>query len=232
MSSFRVLDASLPVGDDANWYRLDVPFRALLDRLAPPATRAWLEPQLDRMGALAPSYIAPRAALCDKQTPVLRQYDRFGERTIDTCEYPPAYHEMERVAYGSGMVALKYEPETRAAHAGALHLAGFALGYVFGQAESGLFCPVCMTDGVARVLDRHGPPELARAWIPRLASRDWDSLATGAMFLTEKQGGSDVGATATRASPQADGSFRLYGEKWFCSNVDAEAILALARPDG
>src|SRR5215471_3809007 len=151
MTAFRVLPAGPSVGNDTNWYRADAPFRALLDRLMPPATRAWLEPQLERMGALGPSYLEPRAALCDKQTPVLRQYDRFGERTVDTCEYPPAYHEMERVAYGSGIVALKYEPALRAAHAGALHLSGFALGYLFGQAESGLFCPLSMTDGVARV---------------------------------------------------------------------------------
>jgi len=57
------------------------------------------------------------------------------------------------------------------------------------------------------------------------------------MFLTEKQGGSDVGANETRAEPTDEtGVYELYGEKWFCSNVDAEGTLALARrpdaPDG
>ena len=226
----RVLSEPLPSAP--NWYRADAPLRALLDGLLPPHTRTWLEPQLVRMGELAPSYVAPRAVICDKQTPVLRQYDRLGERGIDTCEYPPAYYEMERVAYGSGIVALKYERETRKEHGASLQAAGFALGYVFAQAEAGLFCPVCMTDGVARVLDLYGPEPLAREWIPRLASRAWDPLATGAMFLTEKQGGSDVGAAETRAVAQADGSWRLYGEKWFCSNVDAEAVLVLGRPEG
>jgi alkylation response protein AidB-like acyl-CoA dehydrogenase len=229
MAPFQVLSEPLA---RKNWYEADAPFRALLDRLLPPHTRAWLEPELVRMGNLAPSYVEPRAAICDKQTPILRQYDRHGERSIDTCDYPPAYYEMERVAYGSGMVALKYEPEARKEHGASLQTAGFALGYLFAQAEAGLFCPVCMTDGVARVLDLYGPAPLAKKWIARLASRDWDNLATGAMFLTEKQGGSDVGATETRATAQADGSWRLYGEKWFCSNVDAEAVLVLARPDG
>jgi alkylation response protein AidB-like acyl-CoA dehydrogenase len=230
MDPFRVLTVSLPT--QANWYLADAPFRALLDRIAPEHTRKWLEPQLVRLGAEVPATIEPRSAECDKKTPLLRQYDRFGERTIDTCEYPTAYYEMERLAYGSGMVALKYELETRRTHTGALHTAGFALGYLFAQAETGLFCPLCMTDGVARVLDLHGSDALKKEWIPRLASRDWDGLATGAMFLTEKQGGSDVGATATRAVAQPDGSWKLYGEKWFCSNADAEAILALARPEG
>ena len=229
MNPFRVLTEPVP---QPNWYLADAPFRALLDRAAPPKTREWLEPQLVKLGADVPAYIEPRSAECDKKTPLLRQYDRFGERAIDSCEYPAAYFEMERVAYGSGIVALKYEPETRKAHAGALHTAGFALGYVFAQAEAGLFCPLCMTDGVARILDLHGSDALKKEWIPRLASRDWERLNTGAMFLTEKQGGSDVGAAATRAVKQPDGTWKLYGEKWFCSNADAEAILALARPEG
>jgi len=230
MDPFHVLSGSLPT--DANWYLADAPFRALLDRALPASTRAWLEPQLVKLGTETPAFVEPRSAECDDKTPTLRQYDRFGERGVDTCVYPTAYLEMERVAYGSGMVALKYEPETRRTHAGSLHTAGFALGYVFAQAEAGLFCPVCMTDGVARILDLHGSDALKKEWIPRLASRDWDRLATGAMFLTEKQGGSDVGAAATRAAPQPDGTWKLYGEKWFCSNADAEAILALARPEG
>jgi acyl-CoA dehydrogenase len=54
------------------------------------------------------------------------------------------------------------------------------------------------------------------------------------MFLTERRGGSDVGgATETRGERAADGSWRLHGAKWFCSNANAEIILALARmPDG
>src|SRR5260370_28246465 len=51
------------------------------------------------------------------------------------------------------------------------------------------------------------------------------------MFLTEKQGGSDVGLTQTRAE-KAGGRWLLTGDKWFCSNVDAGVILTLARPEG
>ena len=53
------------------------------------------------------------------------------------------------------------------------------------------------------------------------------------MFLTEKDGGSDVGSgTKSVARAEADGTWRLYGEKWFCSNVGAEIVLTLARPEG
>jgi acyl-CoA dehydrogenase len=51
------------------------------------------------------------------------------------------------------------------------------------------------------------------------------------MFLTERQGGSDVGANTTRAVEDGD-EWRLFGDKHFCSNVDADVFIVLARPDG
>ena len=51
------------------------------------------------------------------------------------------------------------------------------------------------------------------------------------MFLTERQGGSDVGANTTRAVQDGD-EWRLFGDKHFCSNVDADVFIVLARPDG
>ena len=52
------------------------------------------------------------------------------------------------------------------------------------------------------------------------------------MFMTERFAGSDVGATATRAVPQSGDHWLLYGDKWFCSNADADLALVLARPEG
>jgi len=51
------------------------------------------------------------------------------------------------------------------------------------------------------------------------------------MFLTERQGGSDVGSNTTRAVQDGD-EWVLFGEKHFCSNVDADIFIVLARPDG
>jgi len=50
--------------------------------------------------------------------------------------------------------------------------------------------------------------------------------------MTESQGGSDVGRATTVAAPGGDGSYRLTGEKWFCSAVDSAMAVALARPEG
>ncbi len=228
-SPFRIVD-QVPE-PHANWYRSDPAFQALLRRLLSPEALAWLEPQLDRMGADASLRVDPLARAADKQSPQLRSYDPYGRR-VDQIVHHPAYREMERIGYGSGMVGLKYDPEIRRRFPATGNVMGYALGYLFGQAESGLYCPICMTDGAARVLERYGTAEQQRRVIPRLASRDVESLWRGAMFLTEKQGGSDVGAAGTRAVPDGAGGWRLTGEKWFCSNVDAEVILALGRPDG
>jgi alkylation response protein AidB-like acyl-CoA dehydrogenase len=58
----------------------------------------------------------------------------------------------------------------------------------------------------------------------------------GAQFLTELQGGSDVGANAVRATPDGEDlgttRWRIGGEKWFCSNADADLFLMTARIDG
>ncbi len=185
--------------------------REILTRKLAPGEFAWAEPQLREMGELAVRVVAPLAATADRNSPRL-----VGNRV----EYHPSYRQMEAIAYGSGMVAMKYESKTR-------HLVPFALGYLFAMAEMGLYCPVCMTDGVARVITRHGTAEQVARVVPRMGSRDAAQRWTGAMFVTEKAGGSDVGANETVAR-----NGRLSGHKWFCSNVDAHAALVTARPEG
>ena len=114
----------------------------------------------------------------------------------------------------------------------------FALGYLGMQAESGVFCPVSMTDALARVLERYASEPLKRRFLPSLTALNMAELKQGAMFLTESQGGSDVGLTATVAKPRSytdddlQPEWELWGDKWFCSNVSADLILTLARPEG
>jgi alkylation response protein AidB-like acyl-CoA dehydrogenase len=106
------------------------------------------------------------------------------------------------------------------------------------QAEAGVFCPIAMTDALARVLEQYASEALKSRFLPPLTALTLDELQQGAMFLTEKQGGSDVGLTMTVAKPRSgigDGlqpEWELWGDKWFCSNVSADIILTLARPEG
>jgi alkylation response protein AidB-like acyl-CoA dehydrogenase len=89
-----------------------------------------------------------------------------------------------------------------------------------------------MTDSLTRTLRKFGDADLAARYLPGLTSQDLDALTQGAMFMTEQGAGSDVGATAVRAEPGPEGTWRLFGDKWFCSNTDAALAMVLARPVG
>jgi acyl-CoA dehydrogenase len=193
---------------------------------------------LTEMGAVASQKMDELAEVANRQGPVLVQYDKKGQR-VDEVIFHPAYHELERIAYQDFAIAACCHRE------GALGWPGrvpqpvkFALGYLGMQAESGVFCPVSMTDALARVLERYASEPLKRRFLPALTALTMAELQQGAMFLTEKQGGSDVGLTATVAKPRSyaqaglQPEWELWGDKWFCSNVSAELILTLARPEG
>ena len=100
--------------------------------------------------------------------------------------------------------------------------------------EGGVACPLVCTVGLARALAHRGSEELRQRYLPGLVERDDGRAWRGSQFLTEVQGGSDVGANATAAVPDADhpGAWRINGEKWFCSVADAELFALTARPDG
>jgi alkylation response protein AidB-like acyl-CoA dehydrogenase len=181
---------------------------------------------LGESGALATAL----SARADREGPTLQSHDARGER-ISRVVHHPDYRRLEELSYGRGIVAIKYEENFLSQHRARRHLVGFGAAYYFAQTEMGLFCPICMTDGVARVLERHGSGALAAETIERLTTRDVSQLWQGAMFLTERQGGSDVGANRVTARAE-EGRWLLNGDKWFCSNAGAEAILALARMPG
>ncbi|HEY7943727.1 MAG: acyl-CoA dehydrogenase [Burkholderiales bacterium] len=71
-------------------------------------------------------------------------------------------------------------------------------------------CPL-LTQGAIEALELCGTDALKAMFLGKMVSGVW----TGTMNLTESQAGSDLAAVRTRAVPQADGSFRLYGQKIF-----------------
>jgi len=222
-------DTYIPDSPKDSYWETSAALREILERRLSPADMEWARPQLEAMGAVAVSDVEPLAAIADRESPRFEPRNARGER-IDEIVYHPAYRDMERIAYGSGMISIKYEEESLDVHPDAVQLVGFGLGYLFAMAEMGLYCPVCMTDGVARILSMYGGRERFGDAIDRLAARSRPELWTGGMFLTEKIGGSDVGANETIAAKKGD-SWTLTGEKWFCSNVDADAVLVTARPE-
>src|ERR1700686_1206599 len=165
------MSGPIPDPPDRSFWDASPPLRELLERMLPASEFAWAEPQLREMGELAARVVAPLAAVADRESPRLVTRTPAGE-TVNRVDYHPSYREMERIAYGSGMVAMKYEPDALAAHGPSIHLVTFALGYLFAMAEIGLYCPLCMTDGVARIITGHGTAEQVARVIPRMGARD------------------------------------------------------------
>jgi len=225
-SANRVLDPDFR--RSPNFFDSDRILRAYLEKYLSFMGLAYMSPHLNRMGHRAAHNMDALSLTADKKSPELVKRDAFGE-TIDQVEFHPAYDQMMAYAVDSQMMRVKWEPEFRKQFAGERHALGFAAGYLFAMAESGQYCPLCMTDGVALLLDRFATDEDRERLLPHIYTDQPEEFFTGAMFLTEKAGGSDVGANLVRAEATGDGYHRLYGEKWFCSNVNAEIIFALAR---
>ncbi|KAB1191138.1 MULTISPECIES: acyl-CoA dehydrogenase family protein [Haloferax] len=244
-------------GRHVNYWRLDPALRAEAQRVYPPDEFAWAKSRLDEFGELVGDTIADNADVVDDNGPELHTYDRDGH-VQNVVEYHPAQYENDRLTYESGIVADAFDPPAgRKEPLGLVHTLTMQL--ILSYVDTGFVCPVSMTAGAALVLRNHDTDGELDDYFESLTSRSHESLIEGAMFLTEKQGGSDVGAVETVAEPveteSADGdqsteplpadtdggavqtrTYELTGEKWFCSNIDAEGTLALARrpgaPDG
>ena len=214
-----------------NFYRADPALTDLLRIHLPDALCRHIEPHLDRLGGLAGGYLDECARLADRHVPVLHQRDRFG-RDAQWIEYHPAYRELERAAFGEfGIHAMSVRkgilgwPQTFPV------VAKHAFTFLFNQAEFGMGCPINVTDGCAKLLSRFGDEALKAKYLDGLTQTDMSKLTQGGQFMTEKEGGSDVGTLTTTATQEGD-HWRLTGEKWFCSNADAEVVMLLARPQG
>ncbi|HEY8555708.1 MAG TPA: acyl-CoA dehydrogenase family protein, partial [Burkholderiales bacterium] len=210
-----------------NQYLDDRFLRALLGRLLPPEVLADIEPALTEMGALAGEELYELQQRDRLNEPRLTQWDPWGNR-IDEIELTPLWQRAAVLAAEHGLVAIPYEQR----HGRYARLHQFALVYLFHPSSDVYTCPLAMTDGAARTLLASGNKALIDRALPRLTSRDPAQAWTSGQWMTETTGGSDVGRSQTRAVPQADGRWRLYGKKWFTSAVTSQMALTLARPEG
>lgn len=175
-------------------------------------------------------------ALANENPPVLRTHDRYGKRS-DTVDFHPSYHQMFRAGMGSGVHCL---PWTKECPDVASHLERATGHYMLSQIEAGVGCPLTMTFAGIAALRASAPDRIKSTWLPKLTAMEYDPRflpveqkrsATMGMAMTEKQGGSDVRANTTTASPVEDDVFLLRGHKWFCSAPMSDAFLTLAQTD-
>ena len=226
--------AAHPVPDrhGQNLFTTDTELHRLLALYLPPDLLQHMQPHFEALGALAGGPLDELAQVADRNPPTLKHRTRTGIDDQKVIKHP-AYVEMERLALSEfGLAAISHREDTLGWKGKMPPLVKYVLTYLFVQAEFGLCCPVSMTDSLTRTLKKFGSPELVQRYIGRLTSLDFDTLAQGAMFMTEQAAGSDIAATVTRAWQDEAGQWRLTGDKWFCSNPDADFAMVLARPDG
>lgn len=226
MIDYAALDST--VGQ--NWYDLDPDLQARVRADSPPEDLEWAESKLRSFGELCGGDIARNAEVIDAHPPQLVRYGRWADE-IDVIDHPPATIDSKRKLWAAGFVS-GFAPDEAArgrttpgvVHAGA--------NYLLSQADTGMVCSLGMTSGVAGLVAAYAPDDIRAELLPRLTTDDFDLGTDGSMFLTERQGGSDLGRTVTCVARDiGDGRVLISGEKWFCSNIDGDAIVILARPE-
>jgi len=207
-----------------NWYEVDPDLQDTVKRYVPAEDLDAANAKLMEVGALIGGPVAERAEMTDKNPPRLDRFDQWG-------------NEVNRVVHHPGALQTKkdlfeaYLSERRGRRWPAV--VGSSFGYLLDQAETGMGCAVGMTGGVAGLVASYGSDEVKEHFLPHFITENYDEYWDGAMFLTERDGGSDLGAATKTTATHVDGDlWVLNGFKWFCSNVDAQAIATLARPEG
>jgi alkylation response protein AidB-like acyl-CoA dehydrogenase len=205
-----------------NWYDDDPRLQLLLSRFAAPAARN-AEPALREWGGWCAgtlSELAEESARLENR-PSLRHFDAYNNR-VDEIVLPASTIRALQIVEGEHRL-------------GALHGDAHAFAarwYLYFQnGEAGVSCSLACTDGMVRALERLGDRPIHAEVVRQVRASSAERYVHGAQFVTEIQGGSDAGANLLEA--RRDGErWTLHGQKWFCSNVNADYFLVTGRPKG
>ncbi len=200
--------------------------RSILSRALEPERMEALDERASTFARDVVSVIAPAAQRYEQRLHLaeLNRFDALGQRT-ESVSFDPAYHEAGRAVWASGAVALSNVPGSAYEQATLLYLLSL-------EGEAGHACPVTCTIGLARALRRSASSPVRERFLSALVDPNYDVAQRGAQFLTEVQGGSDVGANACVATPDEGETYLITGEKWFCSVADADQFFVTARVPG
>ena len=215
-----------------NFYKTDNVLQSILKESMDEEMFRWAEEELTEFGEMCGTTIDERAVHTDREgQPKLIKYNRFGE-DISYVWLNEGYKQTVQETYNRGIVGYLYK-EIPGLNRKGNYLYSFAQGYLLSQAEAGFYCPVTLTMSTAYLIDRYAEDDIKNKYLPHVTSTGDTELYEGATFLTERQGGSDVGANETKAVVQEDGSYQLFGEKYFASNAGACGVATvLARTEG
>src|SRR5699024_6387599 len=192
---------------------------------------AYAKKELADFGDRCANEIDSRARFTDREgEPQLKKYDAYGD-DISEVLVNAGYQATVEEAYNTGIVGYVHKTIPELDRKGN-YTYSFLQGYLLSQTEPGFYCPVTLTMATAYLLDHYASDEVKAMFLPHVAATVNAEVYEGPTFLTQRQGGSDVGANQVRAVEE-NGEYRLYGEKYFASNAGMCGVaMVLARREG
>jgi len=226
-----VVEKAKENGKKISFYKKDETMQLILKEYLDADFFQYANERLMQFGELCANEIDERATHTDREgEPRLIRYNEYGE-DISEIWVNEGYKKTVEQTYNEGIVGYVHKniPELNAK---GNYTYSFAQGYVLSQTEPGFYCPVTLTLATAYLLDHYGDEQIKEKFLPNVCSTGEQPLFEGATFLTERQGGSDVGANQVKAVKDGD-HYRLYGEKYFASNAGMCGVaMVLARIEG
>ncbi|WP_102144876.1 acyl-CoA dehydrogenase family protein [Mycobacterium hubeiense] len=212
-----------------NWYTTDPILQTTMAYYLRPDELAVAEPHLTHIGELMGGPVARWAEETDRNPPRLERYDRWGH-DISRVVMPPSFTESKRAVLDA-QARLRADAR-KAGVSSSLML--FASNYLLDQADIGMGCALGTGGGMVQSLvSAYAPADVRDYVLGKFASGEWAGKT--AQMLTERTGGSDLGAletTARRTGGRHGDAWLLNGFKWFASNCNGEAFVVLAKPEG
>lgn len=208
-----------------NWYLTDPTLQFTMAYYLTPEELKLAERHLTRIGELMGGPVAQWAEETDRHPPQLQRYDRWGH-DISEVVMPASFTQSKRAVLDAQQALRTEAREAKMSSS----LTMFASNYLLNQADIGMGCALGTGGGmVESLVAAYAPPDVAEHVLAKFASGEW--AGETAQLLTERTGGSDLGALETTATRHGD-AWMLNGFKWFASNCAGEAFVVLAKPEG
>ncbi|MFJ7731262.1 acyl-CoA dehydrogenase family protein [Lysinibacillus sp. NPDC097231] len=214
-----------------NFFKDDDTLHKVLEMMLDKEFVEYATRELTDFGELCAGDIDVRAKYTDREgEPRLQRYNAYGEEVSEVW-VNDGYKKTIEETYNTGIVGYVHKNIPQLGRKGN-YVYSFAQGYLLSHAEPGFYCPVTLTMATAYLLDHYASDEVKERFLPHVCATGDTELYEGATFLTERQGGSDVGANVVEARLEGN-QYRLYGEKYFASNAGMCGVaMVLARLKG
>ncbi|WP_141903866.1 acyl-CoA dehydrogenase family protein [Lysinibacillus sp. Y5S-8] len=214
-----------------NFFTEEETLQKVLEMMLDKEFLSYAHRELTDFGELCAGDIDVRAKHTDRQgEPRLQRYNAYGEEVSEVW-VNDGYKKTIEETYNTGIVGYVHKEIPQLGHKGN-YVYSFAQGYLLSHAEPGFYCPVTLTMATAYLLDHYADEDVKQRFLPHVCATGETELYEGATFLTERQGGSDVGANVVEAR-KVGNEYRLYGEKYFASNAGMCGVaMVLARLEG